>query len=145
MGHLSSLHALHLVFEKWQSATKAHRVIKVKLHSFITSALGGGEWPTSRSSRLIPDRPRVAANWCGTGQPLLFDEYNSGARGRGSAWKTVESFSTSRCLQAHSTWVKNSKLPTAQEAGLARQSVRTFWRKAYRTCRDSNPPSSSYL
>jgi len=35
---------------------KAYGGVEVQLHSFLTSALDGGEWSTSRPSRFIPGK-----------------------------------------------------------------------------------------
>jgi hypothetical protein len=37
-------------------AVKAHGGIEVQLHSFLTSALDGGEWSTSRLGRFTPGK-----------------------------------------------------------------------------------------
>ena len=42
---------------------KVYRGVKVSLRSFLTSALDGGEWPTSRPSRFTPGKqPRYPLN-----------------------------------------------------------------------------------
>jgi hypothetical protein len=33
---------------------KTYREVEVLVHAFLTSALDGGEWPTSQPGRLIP-------------------------------------------------------------------------------------------
>jgi len=39
---------------------KTLRGVEVKLHCFVTSALGGGQWSASRSDRIIPgEEPAV--------------------------------------------------------------------------------------
>jgi hypothetical protein len=46
-------------------AMKSYRLVEVQLHTFITSALRGGEWSASRPGRFTPERKNASTHWMG--------------------------------------------------------------------------------
>jgi hypothetical protein len=44
---------------------KAYVEVDVKIHTFLTSALVGGEWPASRPGRFTPGERAPGTHWIG--------------------------------------------------------------------------------